>query len=109
MRDSFSKYILTFSLVLIGMLLCVSCKSPEERELESAQEASEHARENAASADAEYNLVLTQLDELNRLQNEIAALPEGSDEQKRLIAENNRIVNELIEKYPELADSVVVN
>lgn len=109
MRHGFTKYILTFFLVLIGMLLCVSCKSPEERELERAQEASEHARETAESAEAEYDLVLAQLDELNRLQNEIAALPEGSDEQKRLITENNRIVNELIEKYPELADYVVVN
>ena len=109
MRDGYAKYILTFFLVLIGMLLCVSCKSPEERELESAQEASEYARETAESAEAEYNLVLAQLDELNRLQNEIAALPEGSEEQNRLIEENNRIVNELIEKYPELADYVVVN
>ena len=109
MRKSFKKYILTFILVLIVILLCVSCKSPEERELERAQEVSEYARETAASAEAEYNLVLAQLDELNRLQNEIAALPEGSEEQNRLIEENNRIVNELIEKYPELADYVVVN
>ena len=109
MRHGFTKYILTFFLVLIGMLLCVSCKSPEERELERAQEASEQARENAALAEAEYNWALEQLDELDRLQNEIAALPDSSDEQKRLIAENNRIVNEIIEKYPEMADYVDVN
>jgi len=97
-----SKRIVCSVLAFVFLLSLSACKSPAEKRLEELTEKAEEAEYAAYKAEREYEQMLKDFERYDELQAKIDSLPKGSAEYERAVEENNRLVRELLRKYPEL-------
>lgn len=101
------KKIMAIALVLAFCCsLMTGCKSQAERKLEEAREAAAQAAEWADQAEERFDTLEEMMSEIEYLQEEIASLTPDTAAYRNAVARNNQLIEELIEKYPELAPFV---
>jgi uncharacterized coiled-coil DUF342 family protein len=74
--------------------------------MKTAAEATEKAKEAAENAKEAYDNLLSDKSKYGELQNELDNLTKGTLEWKRALTDSNAQVLELLDKYPELMESI---
>lgn len=95
--------------IVLALTVCCAlitgCQTSAERKLEQASQLVDEI-EAAERVQEEADTLEEMLAEIDRLQEKIAILAPGTTAYQEAVEENNRLIEQLVENYPEFADFV---
>lgn len=96
--------------IVLALTVCCAlitgCQTSAERKLEQASQLVDEIEAAAERVQEEADTLEEMLAEIDQLQEKIAILAPGTTAYQEAVEENNRLIEQLVENYPEFADFV---